>query len=90
MYLIDGDLMSYTIIPNPARDQFQIDFKAQSDWVSFYIVDLKGRPVRAFPYVESVNETLNVSCGDIPQGVYVIQMIDGNNILTKRLVVIRS
>jgi hypothetical protein len=69
------------IFPNPATEYFKVDHHETIAKVK--VLNIAGRLVRAFPY-ES-NQKYDI--GDLPQGIYLVQLLDFNNkaVLTRRV-----
>lgn len=69
------------IFPNPATEFFKIDH--HESIAKIKVLNIAGRMVRSFPY-ES-NQKYDI--GDLPQGIYLVQLLDFNNkaVLTRRV-----
>jgi hypothetical protein len=69
------------IYPNPVTDGFRIFGLSENAQV--VLSDLSGRVVLR---KKDVADNVYISMGSLPQGVYLVQMITGNEIITKKLV----
>ena len=69
------------VFPNPATEYFKVDHHESIAKVK--VLNIAGRLVRDFTY-ES-NQRYDI--GDLPQGIYLIQLLDYNNkaVLTRRV-----
>lgn len=70
------------IYPNPVNDVFNLKLTDSFDTTKgkITITDITGKIVKTF----AVNEVYNVS--DLPKGVYVISVTDGDNKFTQKLI----
>lgn len=80
---------SFNIYPNPASSWFNIEvIHANNQAYSIEVFDLSGRSVYGESGINSTNHTINFStAGNLPQGMYVINIRLGDTNLHKTLVV---
>jgi PKD repeat protein len=80
---------SLQLNPNPAQDFTTLEFFASTDNAMIAIYDITGKLVSTFNVSTLPNTTasLNIPTAHIPNGVYMIQVDDGNNKRTVRLMV---
>ncbi|MFA6128037.1 MAG: T9SS type A sorting domain-containing protein [Bacteroidales bacterium] len=83
--LVTGPAGQVRIYPNPASDQILIDCGNQSDIIRIRITDLQGRVLRSF--MES-GPTCKISAGDLPNGIYVIQVQSDSGTNTRQKLMI--
>jgi len=83
---IDNDiLMNVNIYPNPAYEQITIEHNIQTDNdIQIAIMDVNGRMVQANMIVNNSTTSLNVN--DLPSGVYFIQMMVDDRMITEKFV----
>jgi hypothetical protein len=73
--------LSVSIFPNPTTDYFKID--SNRDIQKVVVFNLIGREIRTFDAVEETKYNV----GDLPNGMYLIQLLGQNNkiLTTQRL-----
>ncbi len=79
---------SLSIYPNPNNGEFNINFNASSNDVNVEVFDVRGRSVfkRMFDNGPGeFDETINL--GSVNSGVYLLNINDGGNTVTKKIVV---
>ncbi|WP_367388427.1 T9SS type A sorting domain-containing protein [Lewinella sp. LCG006] len=74
------DILDFTVFPNPARELLQIKGEGQFA-VSIYSLDGKIHLSQ-----EKLFQTATLEVGDLPSGIYFLQIRQGNQLLTKRIV----
>ena len=79
-----GNINSLSIYPNPTSNNITINFTSTSKNVSIKIYDATGRLVKNIENAKSSENTINVS--ELQNGLYILNLQDGNNSLTKRFV----
>lgn len=81
----DEDIQNSSVMvyPNPARDQM---FVSGADGASMKMFDMSGRVVRELPLVRG-NESVNIS--GLTQGAYIVRIVQGNTVITRKLSVVR-
>ena len=81
-----------SIYPNPAKDQLKIEFQSDLPMLpEIHIIDLTGKVIKK--YEEQMNleqddlfrADLDISM--LPPGVYFVKVIQGKNIISKKLMV---
>lgn len=80
---IDG----LNVYPNPATDIFYVEFGELlqgPETVQYTLMDQRGRTVIEGEFDTRV--TSNVSIAHVPEGVYLLKVVQGNNIMEKRVV----
>ncbi|MGZ4033518.1 MAG: T9SS type A sorting domain-containing protein [Bacteroidia bacterium] len=75
---------SISIYPNPASENITINFTSSSKNNSLKIYDVTGRLVKNISNVKSGESSINIS--DLKNGLYLLNLQEGNNYLTKRFV----
>ena len=68
-----GQAEDLRVFPNPVVEYFQLGYSEEVKTIR--VVNMIGREVRSFAYQEG--STYNV--GDLPRGMYVVQMRDEEN-----------
>ncbi|WP_047549009.1 reprolysin-like metallopeptidase [Psychroserpens sp. Hel_I_66] len=79
---------SLSVFPNPNNGEFNIKFNANSNNVDVQVFDVRGRSVfnTTFDNVSGeFNESINL--GKVNSGIYLLNINDGGNVVTKKLVV---
>ena len=77
------------LYPNPAEDFTTLEFFATADNATISIYEITGKLVETFNASTLPNTiaSLNIPTAHLPGGVYMIQVDDGNNKRTVRLMV---
>jgi hypothetical protein len=81
-----------TVLPNPARNTFQIDFtQTKSGLVSLRMYDASGSTVKTLidDHLKSGHHSLRVSAKDLPQGIYFIHFASKNFQTVRKIVLLR-
>ncbi|CAN5506439.1 hypothetical protein BH10BAC1_BH10BAC1_10850 [soil metagenome] len=73
-----------SIYPNPASDFVNIKVSSESKNIDVKIYDATGRLVKNIPNAKSGESTIDIS--DLENGLYLINLDDGNSTNTKRFV----
>ena len=76
------------IYPNPNNGEFTVNLKqTKSNKVTVNVHDLRGRKIydNAFKTQGSLNENINL--GSVQSGVYLVSVNDGENQITKKILV---
>ena len=79
---------SLSVYPNPNNGEFNIKFNANSNNVNVQVFDVRGRSVFNTTFdnvLEEFNESINL--GKVNSGIYLLNINDGGNVVTKKLVV---
>jgi hypothetical protein len=74
---------SFEVYPNPASDLVNISL-AESMNATVTVLDLSGKAIKTST-INGTSTALNTN--DLISGVYFVQMIHGNNIMTKKLII---
>lgn len=85
----DSKSVSYvTLSPNPVTDQFQISYNSvQASNVYLKIVDVQGRVLHQQTIIsQSGNNQLQISTSQLPKGIYVCHLQNGNTIKNIKLI----
>ena len=75
------------IYPNPVNDKFTLDYTPESNLVRMDIFDMQGRIVLSDLYTNNVHISTKYSVKKLQQGVYLVKIIDGGKLTTRKLVV---
>ena len=78
------------IYPNPASEVLFIDYNAtQAAKVEVSVIDLSGRIIKQQNYglLSAGKQTLRLDIGQMKQGVYLIQLSNGETMLSNKLVI---
>ncbi len=79
--------LSVTVTPNPATDNVGISFTSGSDEaVNINIADVSGVNVYSSQVAVGKNGVISVPLSNLASGVYLVEVTQGNNKITKRLV----
>lgn len=74
--------MLLNVYPNPANDVLHIS--GTDDGAQIALVDLSGRMVMA---VKSTNETTLLNVSALAQGVYILQVIQGDQMISEKVII---
>ena len=84
---------NFQIVPNPATDNISINYYlTEPAKVSFTIMNSLGIPIAESLATEisDLNENvINFDTKDLPSGIYYVQIVAGNQIITKKYAIIR-
>lgn len=75
-------MIDLVVYPNPSSGTFTVQNSPMDTWVEVY--DQSGRMLLAQHKLESTIELT-----DVPTGIYLLRLVSGNNVIVKRLVVIK-
>ena len=81
-------IQNFNMYPNPNNGNFTINFNSQSNKdIAISVYDLRGRNVFSNSYKNTgiVNE--NIQLNNLQSGVYLIKVQDGENQITKRIII---
>lgn len=87
---LEQEIISAVIFPNPNKGQFFIEIKNQTRNIDedqlLMITDLLGKII----YVERLNQQnlLNIDLSDAPTGIYLLRILNNQNILLTRKILI--
>lgn len=81
--LVDVDMASISIYPNPAKNVVSISAPAAIDRIE--MMNVLGQKVYENATIGSENTTINVS--DLDNGTYFVRIFCGNKMMTKKLIV---
>ena len=73
---------SFSLYPNPAREVVHLQWDSPQRFVTVRIIDLQGRTLLSLE-VSASRITLPVD--NYPKGIYLIQVVDGPSITSKKL-----
>ena len=87
----DGSISNLNVYPNPANDLVNLQFTATKDGQSeIRFVDQMGRVAQTYYQATAVGSNLfNVDLNNISTGIYFVQVISNDQVVTKRLVINR-
>ncbi|MEI6852987.1 MAG: T9SS type A sorting domain-containing protein, partial [Bacteroidota bacterium] len=83
----DSKLLIY---PNPVNDIVNIGYAlTQKSSVTIKIYDLNGKVVKMVNKLNMLNgyHTEAINCTDLSKGTYIVQLLEGNNSLTSKIIV---
>jgi len=72
----DNRKASYTVSPNPAQDQLQLDFGNESN-VNVMFYDISGKLLNQY----MVNHSETISLANYPQGIYLMKAYSNNQLI---------
>lgn len=75
--------LSMTIAPNPFASQTTVTFNEEQKNATITLMNVVGKTVKTFQFSGS---QLTIDRDDLPSGVYFLQMNDGKNSLTKKII----
>lgn len=81
--LVDVDMASISVYPNPAKNVVSISAPAAIDRIE--MMNVLGQKVYENATIGSENTTINVS--DLDNGTYFVRIFCGNKMMTKKLIV---
>jgi len=87
-------LVSWNIYPNPAKDKINIDYSlANSSDVKIEITNAVGQVVKELntvsQYAGKYHVSLNLSTGEIKQGIYFVRLTSNNKTINERFIVLK-
>lgn len=68
------------IYPNPGKGYFTISGITNSN---VYLYSSLSKHIRTF---ENVSELISIDISDFPNGIYLVKIIDGENVINKRII----
>ena len=74
----------FSIYPNPSSNNITINFSSASNNINVKIYDVTGRLIKNIGNVKSGENIINIST--LEAGLYMLNLQDGNNSITKRFV----
>jgi hypothetical protein len=74
----------FTVYPNPTTSVLNIEFDVQHHNTQLLLTDVLGQVMHS-EVIESFKTTINT--GSLSDGVYFVTVIDGNNKLTKKIII---
>lgn len=81
-------VLSPIVFPNPVLDVVKVAFplRNQGRDVRIELFDLKGRTLQRIESQSIISETIPVDLSHLPDGTYLLKVVDGSQIITKKLV----
>jgi hypothetical protein len=81
-------VLSAIIFPNPVLDIVKVAFpiRNQGRDVSIELFDLRGRALQRIENRSVISETIPVDLTSLPDGTYILKVVDGSQIITQKLV----
>lgn len=89
LLLEDNSLSINKIYPNPVRDKISIDiFSDKPTPINIKIISMEGKVVKTMSYIPSVKaiQHIEINVSDLNSGMYLIQFLSKNGIITKKVV----
>lgn len=82
------ELDNLSIYPNPSNGNFNVLFdNALTNNVGITVFDLSGRSVFKRSYETSSSFNQNINLGAVSAGMYLVNIVDGNRTITKKIIV---
>lgn len=83
-----NQLTDFSIYPNPSRGNFNLQFDNHSgNEIKVNVFDMRGRVIFENKYSNEATFNENIQLNNAQAGVYLVSVTDGNQKLTKRLVI---
>ena len=83
-----NQLTDFAIYPNPSKGNFNIQFdNTTSNEIKVNVYDMRGRIIFENKYSNQATFNENIQLNNAQAGVYLVSITDGNQKLTKRLVI---
>ncbi|HEY1055664.1 MAG TPA: T9SS type A sorting domain-containing protein, partial [Emticicia sp.] len=81
-------ILSPIVFPNPVADIVKVAFplRNQGRDISIDLYDTKGRTLQHLDGQNITSETITVDLTHLLDGIYLLKVIDGNQVMTKKLV----
>ncbi len=78
-----------TVYPNPASDKLNVQFNSSQDGnINIRIFDINGKMVMSNEFVSQKGmNTYEMELGTLSRGIYVVNLYNGSNFVTKKLIV---
>lgn len=76
----------FSVYPNPAENDFTIVFQQATSAGTISISDINSRVIDQFQFINGA-QTMKINSINYPNGIYLVQYINQNNTLTKKLIV---
>ncbi len=87
---ISNDLFSFTVFPNPAKNNFTIQFKTiKNEKVTLEIVDVLGHKIKSIinNTFSSGNHLINYNVSTLSNGIYFCNLTIGSNSFSKKVII---
>ena len=80
--------LSVIVFPNPVTDIINIAFPLNTSarYVSAELIDVKGQILYKIEGKSVVSETYTLDLTTLPDGIYILKIVDGNRLFSKQLV----
>ena len=72
-------IQSVPSYPNPAKTEVNIPIERSNGIVSLVAYDLMGKEANLSFVYDSFSQAIKVNVSEMPQGVYLVKILDGNN-----------
>jgi Secretion system C-terminal sorting domain/Heparinase II/III-like protein len=82
---IGGD-NQLVIYPNPFKDSFTIINSTESKSINLKIYTIQGAEVLSKNFVATANQEISVDVKSLSQGIYIVQLDNGQEITTKKMI----
>lgn len=76
----------FSVFPNPANNHFTVHYKAQSDAAVLQVFSSIGDLVSS---EELKNPTITIDVSSLPEGIYVVRIVDDGDLVCRKIVVDR-
>jgi subtilisin-like proprotein convertase family protein len=84
----ENTLSDFTLYPNPNNGNFNIAFTSVSEKpVSVTVYDMRGRQIYNNDFSNTGNFNQSINLDKVQSGVYLVNVTDGENKITKRIVI---
>ncbi len=81
-------VLSAIVFPNPVADIVKVAFplRNQGRDISIELFDVKGQALQHIESQSITSETIPLDLSQLPDGIYLMKIVDGTQIITKKLV----
>ncbi len=84
---IDDTRIAVQVYPNPVSSILNININSdQADWLDAQLLNIEGKVVRTIKNVEA-NKVLQIDVADLQNGIYMLQVNNGSDLISKRIIV---
>jgi hypothetical protein len=81
------DDAGFGMYPNPANDEFSLVYTCENKSVRMDILNLQGSIVLTDHFTDRVHISNNYMVGNLQKGIFLVRIIDGGKLLTRKLVI---
>ena len=87
---IFNKINSFSILPNPTRHLVNIQLELlETAMVGFELLDIRGQHLQAFGQEQLIEKQFQMNLSSYSAGVYLVRLIIDNQVLTRRIVLIK-